>query len=285
MIYYSNDAEPARAYLLKRYNDIDVFVEDSRGQNVYVKLINRLLEGVAKINTVFPLHSRKNVIEECVKDQVDRARKRIYIIDADSDLIRGKPVPALKHLYRLEVYCSENLLLSENALLTLATECDTSCSWPDAALRLRLRPLLEGAVEILFPLFIAYGIVEELGLTIHTVGYSVNRLLDNPSDPNTLSRKLTRVRILGVIREIISKSSIASYSQGRERIMTYLSSGITDKSIFISGKDYLLKIAWMHLKRNAKFTEPFDVLKVRLAQYCELELARGLKQALLKELQ
>jgi Protein of unknown function (DUF4435) len=87
MIAYSREAEPARAYLLKSYNDIDIFVEDASCQNMYVKLFNRILEGKARINQVFPLHSRKNVIERCAADQGFRARKRLYIIDADHDLI------------------------------------------------------------------------------------------------------------------------------------------------------------------------------------------------------
>ena len=124
VIAYSADAEQARAYLLRAYNDIDIFVEDTTCQNMYARLLNRMLEPKGKrIGQVFPLHSRENVIEYCRADPNPRGRPRLYIIDADQDLILGRPAPRLKNLYRLKVYCSENLLLSEHAIVTIATEC------------------------------------------------------------------------------------------------------------------------------------------------------------------
>src|SRR5688572_6787211 len=123
VIAYSPDAEPARAYLLKSYNDLDIYVEDANCQNMYVRLFQRMVGPSKRINHVFPLDGRRNVLLACAADQAVRARQRLYVIDADQDLILGRRRPQLKHLYRLSVYCSENLLLSESAILNVAAEC------------------------------------------------------------------------------------------------------------------------------------------------------------------
>ena len=148
MIAYSPDAEPARAYLLRAYNDIDIFVEDCRGQNMYVRLFNRMLLPKRKrISNVFSLKDRKNVIEGCRADQASRNRPRLYIIDGDQDALLGLAKPRLKHLYRLSVYCAENLLLSEHAIVTVATESATNATWSDMALALSIKTLLDKAVK------------------------------------------------------------------------------------------------------------------------------------------
>jgi hypothetical protein len=130
MVAYSPEAEAARAHLLKNYNDLDIFVEDLTCQNMYVRLINRMFAGRARISQVYPLGGRVNVIQRCKADQSAPGRPRLYIIDGDIDLLLGRPAPRLRGLYRLKVYCSENLLLSEHALVTLVTEGRTRCRGP-----------------------------------------------------------------------------------------------------------------------------------------------------------
>lgn len=276
MIAYSPDAEPARAFLLKSYNDVDVFVEDAACQNMYVRLVNRMLAGRARINQVFPLQGRENVLARCRSDQSPRPRKRLYIIDADQDLIRGRPAPRLRHLYRLKVYCAENLLLSEGALVTLATECQTSATWPDMALALALRPLLERSVELLMPLFIVYAVVSELGLSIETIGYPVYRLLDQPGDPSTLSENRIRSRAFSLIREIRSKVSARRYRTVRNGILRRVARSRRDQSAYISGKTYLLPLAYLQLKGAAGLNDSLERVKVRLAEHCELNVDPGL---------
>ena len=282
MIAYSADAEAARAYLLTAYNDIDIFVEDTTCQNMYVRLFNRILAPRAKIQQVFPLHSRANVIEKCRNDQVERSRRRIYIIDADQDLILGRPPPRLKHLYRLQVYCSENLLLSENAVITLATECQPSATSPDLARDIALRPLLDRAIQILLPLFVVYAVVEELELGIETVKHSIYRLLDDPTDPRSLSERRVRCRILTVIREIRKQVPAKRYRATRDVVLRRIGRLQRHPSAYISGKSCLLPLVYLQLKQLAKLNEALERVKVRLAQHCELSIDRGLRRALLR---
>jgi len=285
VIAYSADAEQARAYLLRAYNDVDIFVEDTTGQNMYVRLFNRMLEAKGKrINHVFPLHSRKNVVEHCRNDHNPSGRPRLYIIDADQDLILGRPAPRLKNLYRLKVYCSENLLLSEYAIVTIATECDTNTPWPEMATALSIQTLLPRVVGMLLPLFIAYAVVHKLDLNIETVRFPVQRLLADPNDERSLSEQIIRSRVLSVLRSIRSQVPRHKYRRARNSIVSRLIRRALDNSIYISGKTYLLPLMQIQLRRAVNFRDSLDCLKVRLAQHCELTIDAGLQHAVLKAL-
>ena len=281
MICYSRDAEPARAYLLRAHNDIDVFVEDATCQNMYVRLISRMLgNSGSKITSVFPLHGKQNVIDRCRNDQLPRNRKRLYIIDADHDLLLRTARPRLKNLYRLNVYCSENLLISESAAITLGTESDPNQTWPDLALGLSLRPVLERSIRLLLPLFVEYAIVSKLRLPIQTVDYSVVRLLAHQADPGSLSPLLIRRRIRALRAQILAVVSPGRYQRTRQFVLKRLDRRAENHSDFISGKTYLLPLIHLRLKQVARFTDGFDKLKVRLAQHCELTIDPGLRRAI-----
>lgn len=283
MIAYSAEAEPARAYLLRAYNDLDIFVEDVACQNMYVRLFSRMLAKSGKrITHIFPLNSRKNVIDQCRKDLGTSVRRRLYVIDADQDLIVGRPAPRLRGLYRLKVYCSENLLLSEYATTTIGTEGLTSDKWHDVAASLALRSLLERATELLLPLFVAYGIAYKLNLGIETVRYPVHRLLLVPGDSSSLSKRLIRARILSITKQIRSQTSQHRYRRARNAVIAQLRLNTRDQADYLSAKTYLLPLVHMQLKQVARFRDSFEGLKVRLAQHCELNIDPGLARAILR---
>jgi hypothetical protein len=142
MLAYSPDSEPSRAFLLRAYNDLEIYVEDVASQNMYVRLFNRMLDGLGTISNVFPLHDRSRVIAACQADRGGSLPKRLYVIDGDFDLLLGNSPPVLGRLYRLSVYCSENLLLSERAVLEIGAECATSTTRANLVLALGLRDFL-----------------------------------------------------------------------------------------------------------------------------------------------
>jgi len=280
VIAYSPEAQAARAHLLKMYNDVDVFVEDATCQNMYIRLISRILGRRGRISQVYPLGGRDSVIEKCRGDQGLPARRRLYVVDADMDLILGRPSLRLQHYYRLGLYCSENLLLSEHAFITIAAEARINMPWLTLAASMALQPLLERGVRVLLPLFVVYGVAHELGLGIETTGYPVQRLLTDPNNPATLSEGLVRARTLSIVRQIRSQVPARKYRTTRNSILRRISRSRRDHSVYISGKTYLLPLACLQLRRIAGVNDSMDRIKVRLAQHCELTIDRGLARAL-----
>ena len=280
MISYSIEAQYARAHLLSSYNDIDVFVEDATCQNMYVRLFQRILKNEGTIQNVFPLYGRKNILESCSGDQAARPRRRLYIIDGDQDLLLERPMAPLNHLYRLSVYCSENLLLSEQAFVTVATECQIDTPAQQMREDLLIRNLMEEVTTLLLPLFVVYGLVAYFRLELETVNYPVHRLLQEPGNPNSLSRKLIRRRILDLLCSIHAQVDREEYRRIRNKLVSRLQLAQGDRAVFVSAKSYLLPLAHLRLKRIARHNESTDCLKVRLSQHCDLNIDNGLANAL-----
>ena len=131
-VIYPLGIAPALGHLNSSGNEIEIFVEDTSNLNVWRNVLRKFLpEGVAFSDPI-PLGGRPQVLEECRRDQVEDGRKKLYIIDADLDLLRGCRKPKLKHLYRLRGYCIENYLLQEDALIEVAQILDTDASEADA---------------------------------------------------------------------------------------------------------------------------------------------------------
>jgi hypothetical protein len=150
------------------------------------------------------------------------------------------------------------------------------------ALKLSLRSLFDDAVETLLPLFVEYAVAKELGAAIETVGFPVQRLLKDPSDPSSLSKQLVRTRAAKIARELRASVPDPEYRTIRNAVVRRIARSKRDHSVYISGKTYLLPLAYLKLKKVAGMNESVDRVKVRLAQHCELSIDRGLKQAVLK---
>lgn len=116
MIKYGLKSRRAYAHLMSGYNDIDVYVEDSTYVGVYEKIINRALRGKSKVERVIPLGPRETVLSEAMNDNGPGGRPRLYVVDGDLDLIAFKRRVSAKRLYRLNVYCLENLVWEKAAL-------------------------------------------------------------------------------------------------------------------------------------------------------------------------
>jgi hypothetical protein len=280
VLMYSADAQVARALLLQNYNDLDIFVEDGACQNMHVRLFNRMLAPSGKkISSVYPLHGKRKVLERCADDQHDRPRRRLYIIDGDEDLILGRAVAPLKYLYRLEVYCMENLLLSERAVVTVATECQTDARWQDLAAQLDFEAFVRTSVRLLLPLFIVYAIARDLNSEAETVRYPVQRLLGSQHDATSLSRSLIRARMRELMCQLRNSTPRDVYRAARNRIANLTKANPAGHSKYISGKTYLFPLIHT-LLRSFGLRDPQDQLKVRLAEHCELDIDPGLLRAL-----
>ncbi len=283
MTGYAPQAQIARAFLSQRFNDVDVYVEDATCQNMYVHLINRVLEGAAAITSVFPLGGRDAVLARCRADQTPGGRKRLYLLDADFDLLRGIPPPNLMRLCRLSVYCSENLLISEEALVRLATEASPSTPAHELAGQLDVNSRIDRAAQTLLPLFVLYAVSHDLGLSLETASFSVIRLCRTPMEPDSLCPKMVRARMRGFLRQILQARPKADYDASKTRILHKLALWQRPKSDLISGKTYLLPLAHRLLRAVAGFRDPADSLRVRLAAYCDLskdpDFVAGLRAA------
>lgn len=246
---YSPLAAKAMGRLKSSGNDIEVFVEDTSSMNTWVRLLRNFLPAHIKLSSVSMLGCRDNVLTACKLDQENDGRKKLYIIDADMDLINNKPKPKLRHLYRLRGYCLENYLLNEDAIVTLLVYTKPKMKEADIRSKLNYATWLAQNSDLLRSLFICYAIIMEETPTKKppTVKYSAYKLLDN-TNRGSFCPKLTNKRIINLykgLRQHISKSELREiYTQ-----TTSITQNAHVETI-VSGKDYLIPPLEEHIKQE-----------------------------------
>ena len=99
MIHWSLNASKAIALFFRYKNEVDIYYEDSNDEEFYKELLQRLFHGDLRVGKLISLGNKSNVINACASDQTDKTRKRIYIVDADLNLITKDNPIHLKHLH------------------------------------------------------------------------------------------------------------------------------------------------------------------------------------------
>lgn len=270
MVRYSANAARALAYLKRFYNDIEIFIEDITSHNKALFVFKRVLGERVKLTSVNQLGGRAHVLNACKLDQQDDGRKKIYIIDADFDLLTGRRKPKLKYLYRLRAYCVENLLISNCAIVELASEIESNTPPDQLDLRLKHRSWLSENSESLKSLFVAYGVSAKLELNIPSISFNVHRLcVRTTGGAEILSASKIRSRMRSFCRQCIAVIGLPAFRAERARIAGRVT-GFPNPDHMISGKDYLLPLLQARLRSEIKFTGGIDELRVRLARHYEV---------------
>jgi Protein of unknown function (DUF4435) len=281
-IEYSVAAQLARAFLLAATNDIILFVEDVTGANMYVALVNRILASEGSITHVFPLGSRRAVIEAAATFKPKGiARPYLFLIDGDLELLGGKPPPADGVIFRLPVYCIENLLLEDNGIIDVAFESDGNTPRAELAERLALQSGVSTLARMLLPIFEYYALAYALGADFETVSFSVFRLLDNQSNPATLSPSRCASRIRDVRGKLVARLGWTEVKRQIKDIRSR-SRSISRPLDLISAKDIVFPLLAVWLRRVCRFGDSTIGLKVRLAQRFRGEMEPRFAATLLK---
>ena len=280
MLRYPAKARRALAFLFRRFNDIDIYVEDTVSRNMYEVLLQRILEGRAKVNRIFQVGNKTQVIDACTADQND-PRPRLYLIDGDLDLILGNPAPALNRLYSLQVYSAENLLWSEAATNEIAFECLTNESRSAVGQAINFQAFQASVLALLRPLFATYAATYKLDSTLQTVSYHVMRLTVQVDNAPVLDDQKVLQRIAALETELSKKVPAATVIAETTSALQVLNGPDQQSARYISGKTYLLPLVYHHLRRHAGYAGSFEQLKVRLARFTELTIDPGLAAAVL----
>lgn len=253
-VRYPARAASALGFLKSHSNDIDVFVEDSAGKNLWLKLLRRFLPPNIKLTSVNPLGGRKEVVNACRADRKPTSRRKLYIIDADLDIARGATRPRLKNLYMLRRYCVENYLLQQSCLTEAITSLATTVDEAQAHSACDLTAWLAKNEEQLKMLFTAYATAREVDSGQITVRYSCYQLFFDTIDFDYCRAKTAR-RVALLYRELINEI-------GREPVraaFNKVSAAIAKNGVheYCSAKSYILPALYSKSKRSTGFNVSF----------------------------
>ncbi|WP_108483951.1 DUF4435 domain-containing protein [Oceaniglobus ichthyenteri] len=243
---YPTGIAPALGHLNSSQNSIEIFVEDETGTNMWRNILRAFLPVGTAFSTPIQLGGRDRVIDECKRDQADDGRKKLYIIDADIDILLGRSKPRLKHLYRLRSYCIENYLIQEKALIDLACILDPEVDELTAVHRLDFEAWIQSISGELEGLFVCYGTSLNLGGGDRTIRYHVANLTKpHPNHFLICERKAGR-RIFALYRRLCRDFGLVAVRQMRENV---LANAVPNNPIsYASAKHYLLPLVFARLR-------------------------------------
>jgi hypothetical protein len=274
MVEYPKRAIKALAFLFRNYNDIDVFVEDSVCRNMYEHIINRALDGKAKVRKVFQVGSKNEVLEQCRLDQAPGGRPRIYLIDGDLDLLLRKKAPKLNRLYRLRCYCAENMLFCKKAVIEVAYDASLDSERDAVESKVGFDIIIDELATAFSNLFVLYATAYSMGtrLSTSTTNYNVTAFLDISNANVKISSAKVQARytlLKAELDNLLGKEVVETTIKKVEKLLPVRNG---TKIKLFSGKTYLLPYVYNILQKRIGYSGTLRQLTVQLARHCDLQI-------------
>ncbi|ELG5190194.1 TPA: DUF4435 domain-containing protein [Vibrio vulnificus] len=277
-------AKVAKATFFDDYNEVDIFIEDTAQgyKKLFKKIIQRILGGEFKVDNVFPLGGRKEVLTACRSDQKSRNRARLYIIDGDLYILSGEVEDTkIKGLYVLPRYCIENHLICKISLLSILEEEDPNNSLEVLESMFDYDSWVNAVKTNLVDLFVEYGVAKRIAPTLQTVAFGYSGLVSTNTgevDPEKVKR-----RICDVQKETINIAGKELYDKTKAEIAALVDHNEESLLSIVSGKDILMPLIMMRCKRLVNFKAPNLSVKLRIANICDLNSMKNLPDFIYRE--
>lgn len=283
MLRYKDYILPTVARFFRHKNDIDIFIEDRNDDEFYLTLFKRIAEkNNFQIGKLIALGDRQTVINTCLSDQIDRDRKRLYVIDGDLYLIQDKNPKGVKFLHVHDVYCIENYLIDEDAFLEILHD-GLVLPKDQISRSFTFENFLKRISQPLIELFLHYAIVFEVCPSVKTVSNGIGKYCMQVRNVTVLSDEKIRLKIEELKVEIFNQITEEDYNEKIYSLRQKWSSDISTLLKIVSAKDYILPLIHFRFsKLNNKngFRIPRESLRLRLAKLCSLDRLQSLELAL-----
>ena len=282
MLSYNSAALSSLIQMTRGSFDFLVFVEDHSYINLHENIIHRAIVGISARVKIYALGEKKNVIAEAEKDQLAPGIPCLFVVDGDLDLISRYRQKRVKNLYRLRVYCIENLLFSkENIYLGL---CGLSGTLKPGEVNkcIKIDALFDDMSKYLHNLFVLYASVNYIDKTKKTVGHSFYRILRKTGNNYTLSESKWIAFVKSIIRDVRISKGITHYVKSKRRVNDIINKNNLTWRHFVSGKDYLFPIVWRRIKDENLFKGSFEHFIMHISNSPDFDFEGGYKKKLRK---
>lgn len=276
MINYSRRARSAYGRLFRPYNDCDVYVEDTSIVGVHERLINKALLGKGHVQRVIPLGNRREVLEAAKVDITGGGRPRLYVVDGDLDLLARGRNPKYPHLYRLQVYEIENLLLELTRLEDYVAVACPKLARGVALARVDVPGLLSEIDQLLPSYFVVLAVARRLkikGPIFKLNPPSVSRQSGGHYVGPSAARLRTRLRQL--ISEMIARVGLARYRRELLVVRTIQARRRLRGVGLVPGKKFILWYLNQRILEAGGDTLPTHIIASMLSTTCTFALERG----------
>lgn len=156
-----------------QFNDVNFYIEDEDQENFYYEIFRKLFPKV-KLNKIFPLRGKDNVIEKAGKNIGDK--KKIFLVDKDFDDLLGK-IKKQPNLFYLEKYSIENYLLNETSFKEYIVEEKPRTKARTISNNFKFKDCVENASTLFYDLTLLHLLVQSKGLNIKNTSTAPERYL------------------------------------------------------------------------------------------------------------
>ncbi|EPO0023434.1 DUF4435 domain-containing protein [Vibrio alginolyticus] len=276
-------AKFARAILTIDFNEIDIYIEDTkRGyKKLYVHLLSRLLNEKYEISDVHPIGPRSLVIQKCIDKNGKLKRPSLFIVDGDLFLLKGEEKPLPKGVFRLPRYSIENILLDENSILDYLDDENEVDLYEDIKDKLKFKDWINKNKEPLVKLFIHYSILQKNKIfNVKTIKHKVSKLTIDDSE--FVDQGLIDKKILECKNAIVLKIGNDKYQEEIRDITKKITDSDCAFLTHIAGKDYIFPL----MKRLFKTVLNKEIATtnffLRLAKRCPIDLITDCENHIIK---
>jgi hypothetical protein len=247
MLKWPSRANAAIRKLFEPLQDIDVYVEDTNDEAFYRSLLNTATNGKVKVARVFGLGGRKAVLAEAAAHD-HSSRRALFIIDGDLPWVRNDSPPNIVGVHQHNAYCIENLLICEQAIISLLSQ-ELAVVDTQAAAILDFHNWRNELLVPLATLFAAFATLNEVDPTVPTVSKGAANLCTarkKAAVPTLDSDKVDKLRnqALKSAEAILGAGPVANrYKAILRRILA-----LPDPLLAVSGKDFVIPLIDFHLQ-------------------------------------
>lgn len=266
---WSTEALFARDIFFGEFNDVNFYVEDEDQENLYLEILNRLFDKV-KIDQIFPLGGKANVLVHAADFSSHRFGKSIYIVDKDFDDLLGDKVQK-DNVFYLSKYCIENFLIEERALLEIAVEAQPKKKRDRLLSELMVGDFISESLKNLDILFRMFFIVQRLDLGMGNCDCAPEAFSVNGKPYKIDTKKIEAYRT-DMTNKILSKGLVQSEEDVNELIKNaYPPLSDDERDIHISGK-FIMAMLMHYIKMKIKCGNiSLDSFAYRLAKNSNFE--------------
>ena len=264
-------ARSAISVFYELFNDIDIYIEDTAEgyDKIFSKLLNRSLGSSVKIDKIFPIGSRRQVLNDAQLNLISKPnRKSVFIVDGDLYLLCGEFETIPRNVIVLPRYCVENFLFDEKSILELLDEEDTCKDIECLRDEFSYASWMTTSTMLLRPLFLIFSVAHFLRSGIKTVTRSSKDFCKDQHG------NIDSVKVAAAYNEIhkalSEKFGVVEVEYLIRKIDSKIPKEICFTSTYVSGNDFILPLLFLRLKSISKSKSPNINLKLRLASKCSL---------------
>ena len=275
MLRWPESSRRAIARLFRGVQDLDIFVEDVRDEQFYSHLFRAAAPAGLEVRRVVGLGGRHEVLRAATS-YVD-PRRALFVIDGDFAWVRGELAPDIPRVYRLEMYCIENLLAAERPVIDVYCE-EAMCDESRARAALDLATWRNGIAEAV-RLFVHYALLNSAFPEERTIHGAFGRLVSHGAHglPSLDSTKIDNE--IRVVRARLDEKLGPAVAESELARITRRVSSMQDRLRVVSGKEIVLPLLRFHVKKCCGTPTSFEVFRYRLARKCDVRELGDLRRA------